>query len=200
MSGVTSRWRVILTLRCRGRGGHDVRGCGRGSSSAGRSRLGPLPASDLGRRAAGRERPRRRRRRLAVVQEHRVVAAVLRAGHQVLLCHRSPGREWYPGVWDFPGGHVESEEQPEQALRRELLEEVGVDIGIVRQEPVLHLIDRDTGFDLTVWLVRNWAGTVENRQSDEHDLIGWFEVKDLPALEFADNSYLPLLQRLLLSA
>lgn len=101
---------------------------------------------------------------------------------------------------NFPGGHIDSEEQPEQALRRELLEEVGVDIGIVRQEPVLHLTDRDAGFDLTVWLVTNWAGTVENRQSEEHDLIGWFEVKDLPALDFADSSYLPLLQRLLLGA
>ena len=138
--------------------------------------------------------------RLAVVQEHRVVAAVLRAGHKVLLCHRSPGREWYPGVWDFPGGHVESDEQPDQALRRELLEEVGVDIGIVRQEPVLRRTDQDIGVDVTVWLVTTWAGTVENRQPDEHDLIGWFEAKDLPALEFADGSYLPLLRRLLLSA
>ena len=65
---------------------------------------------------------------------------------------------------------------------------------------MLHLIDRDTGFDLTVWLVTNWAETVENRQSEEHDLIGWFDVEDLPALDFADSSYLPLLQRLLLSA
>lgn len=65
---------------------------------------------------------------------------------------------------------------------------------------MLHLTDRDAGFDLTVWLVTNWAGTVENRQSEEHDLIGWFEVKDLPALDFADSSYLPLLQRLLLGA
>ena len=39
---------------------------------------------------------------------HDVVAGVLiRDGH-VLLCHRSPAREWYPDVWDLPGGHVEA--------------------------------------------------------------------------------------------
>lgn len=82
---------------------------------------------------------------------HRVVAAILHSGNRVLLCHRAPNRRWYPDVWDFPGGHVEDGERPAQALRRELTEEIGVDVGVVVDTPVLHLIDDGTGFDLSVW-------------------------------------------------
>ena len=49
----------------------------------------------------------------------RVVAALLRDGNRVLLCHRSPQRRWYPDVWDLPGGHVERRELPGAALARE---------------------------------------------------------------------------------
>jgi NUDIX domain len=47
------------------------------------------------------------------MEDHRVVAVILRRGNQLLLCHRSPGRRWFPDVWDFPGGHV-SNLQPEE--------------------------------------------------------------------------------------
>lgn len=131
------------------------------------------------------------------MERHRVVAAILSSGDRVLLCHRSPVRRWYPDVWDFPGGHVEDRERAEEALRRELFEEIGVEIGTVGGAPVLHRIDAVTGLDLTVWLVTSWQGTVENRQPEEHDAVGWFTAKELRPLSFADSSYLPLLEQIL---
>src|SRR5215213_6269328 len=44
----------------------------------------------------------------------------------VLLGRREAGRAFYPGVWDVLGGHLEPGETSEQALARELREEVGV--------------------------------------------------------------------------
>jgi mutator protein MutT len=131
------------------------------------------------------------------VQQHRVVAAVLRRGDRVLLCHRSPARRWFPDVWDFPGGHVENGEAPEQALRRELSEEIGVDIGTVDSDPVVQLSDPGTGLDLSVWLITDWVGSVENRQPSEHDDIGWFGTIELRDLELAHESYLSILERIL---
>jgi 8-oxo-dGTP diphosphatase len=138
-------------------------------------------------------------RETMAVPEHRVVAAVLRRGDRVLLCHRCPARQWYPNVWDFPGGHVDDGERPEQALRRELIEELGVDIGTIEGDPVCHLSDAGKGFDLTLWVIGEWRGRgrVENRQLDEHDDIAWFGARDLHNLKFADSSHLSLLEHVL---
>ncbi len=131
------------------------------------------------------------------MKDHQVVAAILQEDSAVLLCHRSPSRLWFPDVWDFPGGHVEAGERPEDALRRELVEELGVMVEDLGNGPVLRQIDSEAGLDLTVWISRRWRGTVTNRQPEEHDAIGWFEMGQLDGLSFADPSYLTLLQDLL---
>jgi len=92
-----------------------------------------------------------------------------------------------------------AEESPEEALRREVLEEVGVDIGLTVDAPVLHLDDPANGFDLSIWAVERWRGEVENRQIEEHDQIRWFAADELSQLTFADSSYLALLRSLLVS-
>jgi 8-oxo-dGTP diphosphatase len=125
---------------------------------------------------------------------HQVVAVILRRADQILLCHRAPSRRWYPNVWDFPGGHIEPGETPEAALRREVAEELGATLTGVDGAPVIHQRRLQTSLDLTVWTSRHWRGPVENLQPHEHDQIGWFTAPDLPALRFADPSYLPLLR------
>jgi 8-oxo-dGTP diphosphatase len=131
------------------------------------------------------------------MEEHIVVAAVLRRSAQVLLCHRAPGRRWFPDVWDFPGGHVLAGEDPLQALRRELREEIGVELEAVDEPPVLRMLDPYPHVDLTVWLAGAWHGTVTNRQTHEHDAIGCFARHELGELTMADPQYLPLLMELL---
>ena len=131
------------------------------------------------------------------VTNHRVVAVILRQADRVLLCHRAPTRRWYPDVWDFPGGHVEPGERPEDALRREIVEELGVQLAGVDGAPVLHRVVPDTGLDLTVWESHCWRGNITNMAPEEHDTIGWFRREQLGGLRFADLSYLGLLQGLL---
>ena len=56
------------------------------------------------------------------------VGILQRADGALLLSTRPPGKA-YEGYWEFPGGKIEAGESVEQALRRELVEELGVTIG-----------------------------------------------------------------------
>jgi 8-oxo-dGTP diphosphatase len=58
------------------------------------------------------------------------VGVLIRPDGAFLLTSRPPGKV-YEGYWEFPGGKVEAGETVEQALRRELIEEIGVTIGTV---------------------------------------------------------------------
>lgn len=58
-----------------------------------------------------------------------VTAAIIIEKGKVLVARRAPGQS-YAGRWEFPGGKVEPGETPEQCLKRELMEEFGVEIRI----------------------------------------------------------------------
>jgi mutator protein MutT len=66
-----------------------------------------------------------------------VALALLRRGDRWFLQRRDPANAVLPGRWEFPGGKVEAGETPEAALRRELQEEVGLDLREARPWPVL---------------------------------------------------------------
>jgi 8-oxo-dGTP diphosphatase len=122
-----------------------------------------------------------------------VVAGALIKDARILLCHRSPDRQWYPDVWDLPGGHIEPGESPAEALKRELLEEVGVTPGDLSPEPFDRLFSSD--FEMSVWRVLSWVGTPCNRSPEEHDAIEWFGAAELASLTLAHPSYPQLLHR-----
>jgi 8-oxo-dGTP diphosphatase len=63
------------------------------------------------------------------VKRIRVVAAVVRRG-ETLLVTRRPDRPGRPGQWEFPGGKVEAGERDEDALAREIREELGCDVAV----------------------------------------------------------------------
>jgi len=56
-----------------------------------------------------------------------VVGAVIILDNSVLACRRAPFKS-QAGLWEFPGGKVDSGETPESALRREIMEELGVPV------------------------------------------------------------------------
>lgn len=72
-----------------------------------------------------------------------------------------------------------------------------MDVGVVANAPVLHLIDDRTGFDLIVWHVTRWTGTVQNRQPEEHDEVSWLAEAELRDLNYADESYPTVLLQIL---
>ena len=126
---------------------------------------------------------------------HLVVAAALIRDDRVLLCHRSPQREAYPNVWDFPGGHVEPGESLHQALSRELLEELGIslDTHVLPDAPTL--LVREPDLELSIWVVSEWTGEPTNLAPEEHDRIGWFDKASALAVALAHRSCWELLDQ-----
>lgn len=111
-----------------------------------------------------------------------VVAAVIEREGWILACRRGPGKI-AAGLWEFPGGKVEPGEQPEQALVREIREELDIDIAIEG-----HLTTDDTvAPDRTVRLICYRASLVGPGPvaSTDHDRMVWLEPSSLTTLEWA---------------
>src|SRR5215207_586529 len=126
---------------------------------------------------------------------HEVVAALIVRSGKILLGRRSAERVFYPDVWDLFGGHVEPGEECEQALVRELEEELGITpAGWTFLETLtIDLPSADSSPpDLLVvhlYLVTDWTGTPVNMQHEEHSTIGWFSAEEAVRLELADAMY-----------
>ncbi len=116
---------------------------------------------------------------------HHVVAGALVRGDAVLMAHRSPGRRWYPDVWDLPGGHVEPGEDEPAALARELREELGV---VPRGAERLLAVE-EAGLHLTVWAVHAWDGEPRNLQPEEHDELRWVTAAGVGGLTLASPAW-----------
>ncbi len=106
-----------------------------------------------------------------------IVNGLLRREGEVLLAHRSPERRTYPGTWSFPGGHVEPGETLDDALRRELTEELGVTA--TDCAPLTQFADGDVTFH--IFTVTAWQGT-PCLIGDEHIELRWMPLLDAAAM------------------
>lgn len=111
----------------------------------------------------------------------RVVAAVIERAGRLLLCRRPAGKR-HAGLWEFPGGKLLPGESPADAARRELAEELGVEVTAVG-ERLLALPDPGSAFVIEFHRVE-----IGGEPSPlEHDEIAWVSPADLPALALAPS-------------
>ncbi len=112
-----------------------------------------------------------------------VVAALIVKDGKVLICQRTR-HQTMPLKWEFPGGKVEPNEQPVDALRRELEEELGIQAQIGPQAAVVrHKYKDGTAVELRFYLVTKFEGEIENRIFRE---VRWASPEELPTYDFLE--------------
>jgi len=96
-----------------------------------------------------------------------VAVGVLMQGEEFLLTSRPEGKV-YAGYWEFPGGKLEAGESVEQALRRELQEELGITIGPA-QVWKTQMVDYPHALvRLHFCKVWDWQGELQMREAQSH--------------------------------
>jgi len=113
----------------------------------------------------------------------RVVAALILKNGEVLVCQRTRHQSM-PLKWEFPGGKIEDGEQPRDALRRELDEELGIDAQIGEEvERIRHEYKNGGAVELRFYVVSQYAGEMENRIFRD---MQWAKRSDLPSYDFLE--------------
>lgn len=112
-----------------------------------------------------------------------VVTALIERDGRVLLVLRDiePGR----GRWGLPGGFVDWNEHPEEAMVRECLEEIGTRVEALELLPVQHVKLEDEGIVILPYRARLVSG--EPVAGDEVQEVGWFRPDGLPPLAFSSH-------------
>jgi 8-oxo-dGTP diphosphatase len=112
-----------------------------------------------------------------------VVALALRDPQGRLLLQRRPLQKHHGGLWEFPGGKVESDENPRFALAREIAEELGIEIETKALVPLLLSDDGTLGqVVLLLYTCSHWRGAVVPHDGQEW---GWFAPVEASALPLA---------------
>src|SRR5258708_23623442 len=112
-----------------------------------------------------------------------VVAALIVREDKVLICQRTKHQPM-PLKWEFPGGKVELGEKPQEALHRELeeelsiLAEIGAEVAIVQ-----HTYGNGNAVELRFYLVEKFAGEIQNRIFRE---VCWVGKEELPSFDFLE--------------
>lgn len=123
--------------------------------------------------------------------------ALVDADNRVLLARRPEGKP-LAGLWEFPGGKVGTDETPETALRRELAEELGIEVAESCLAPFTFASHTYADFHLVMplYLCRTWDGQVAAREGQELKWVRPRQLADYP-MPPADAPLIPWLRDLL---
>lgn len=113
----------------------------------------------------------------------RVVAGLIVQDGKLLVCQRTR-HQTMPLKWEFPGGKIEEGEQPRDALRRELEEELGIAATIGDEVArIQHEYPNGGMVELRFYVVREFQRELENRIFRD---MRWAQPKDLPTFDFLE--------------
>ncbi len=122
-------------------------------------------------------------------------AGVLKKGQLCLIAKRPEGKP-FAGLWEFPGGKIHFPETPEEALARELYEELGINIESHNLQKITEVTYKYLDFHLSMptFICKHW----ENEpQGCEGQLLQWVTIQELASYDIlpASKEIIPLLHR-----
>ena len=121
-----------------------------------------------------------------------VVGAIIRRGDEILCAQRGPEMTM-PGLWEFPGGKVESGETEQAALAREIEEELLCTIHVGA-----HVDTSTHAYDFGDVILATYAATLADGEprATEHAQLRWVAASDLRSLDWAPAD-LPAVDKLI---
>jgi 8-oxo-dGTP diphosphatase len=109
------------------------------------------------------------------------VKAFLVSDGKLLLVKRKQDNVQKPGIWEIPGGRLEAVESPFEGLKREIREEVGLEITVLNPLKVHHFT-RDDGQIVTLIVFLCQPKTTEIKLGEEHEAAKWMELEQAKRL------------------
>ena len=119
------------------------------------------------------------------IEQIKVVAGLILQNNKLLICQR-PNFKDHPLKWEFPGGKIKNDETNEEALIREINEELS--INIINYEELIsynfNYKDLNKKVFIYFYLVNNFSGKVLN---NFHKELKWIEIKDIREYDFLEG-------------
>jgi 8-oxo-dGTP diphosphatase len=122
----------------------------------------------------------------------KVTCAIILIGEKVLAVQRSETMS-LPLKWEFPGGKIEPNESEKDCIKREIKEELDIEIGIIKRLTSSFFDYPEISIELIPFLVNHITGNISLKEHKQYLLSTKHELKDL---DWADAD-LPILKQLL---
>jgi len=122
-----------------------------------------------------------------------VVAAIIENENNEILCALRGPEMTLPNYWEFPGGKIEEGESKEEALKREIDEELGCEIEVLK-----HIDDTTYEYEKVIVRLETYMSIITNGtpKASEHAEIKWVPRKELNTLNWAPAD-IPAIEKLL---
>lgn len=121
-----------------------------------------------------------------------VVAGIIEMDGFILLCQRHRDSRRFPLKWEFPGGKVESGESPDDAIKRELNEELGIFVeGLEKVDAYSFSYPGEKEFYLHFFKIQAYQNTIQNRQ---FEALSWIRSENILNFDMLEGD-LPFVKR-----
>jgi len=121
-----------------------------------------------------------------------VTSALIQNQNKFLIVKRAADETFLPNMWELPGGKVEPEENPNISVLREIQEECGLKIAVIKPGVINSYVskERNTHYVEIFYLCTIMNKTDEVKLSEEHSEYQWISKGDLENFKFEMTEYM----------